>query len=986
MTPHEFVRKWKDHNLSERSAAQSHFIDLCKLLDHPAPTDADRDGTNYTFEKGVSKTGGGDGFADAWKRGFFAWEYKKRRRNLDAALEQLTRYASALENPPLHVACDTERFRIVTAWTNTVPKTYSISIEDLLDAEKITILHHVFHDPERLKPQRTRAQLTKEAADRFSTIATALQQRHPDKEAVAHFINQLVFCFFAEDVKVLPEGYFTKLLRTASSRPETTTRMLNDLFAAMASGGPHGVEDIRHFNGGLFDNQPALGLEQNEINALVKLGEEKWDQIDPTIFGTLFERFLDPDKRAQIGAHYTDAEKIMMIIDPVLVRPLLAEWEDAKANIRPIADKLAAVTPKSQSRGERKASDRAAQRLRSQAEAIRDQFLDRLRGVRILDPACGSGNFLYLALHALKDIENRIVLECEGMGLNNTPLYVGPENVMGIEINPLAAELARTTIWIGYIQWKIRNGIWAWDNPVLRKLNNIECRDALIASVPPTGGDAGEPETVMAEWPAAEFIVGNPPFLGGKLFRKGRPANRTNAAVPGLGDETTDTLFKVYKGEVPASCDLVAYWFYKAAEEARRGATRAFGFVATKSLVRGNSGRFLAEQMNRAGLEIRAAWTNEQWVIDGAQVRVSLICYDQIASGSRQLNGQTVDRVEHDLTEASLLLKAKLQPANKRIAFQGVKLNGPFQIDSDLARSMIAEPLNPNGLPNSRVIKRFFGNDDITQRDRDEWVIDFTEFPDGNEASLFTTPFEYTKKMVLDSRSSRGTGAATETDRLKSFWLMQRPRPTLRKAIQNLEWCVVVPETSEHLLFKITSTSQVFSGSVFVIASDRMDVFGVLESRFHKAWARNIGNRLGAGNQSRYNATFTFETYPFPEGMTPDLRSLDVNNPSSDAVASVARELNEMRFSWLNPRDLVEIMPEVSAEYPDRICPVSEEAAQKLKRRTLTELYNQWPQWLAELHDRLDRSVAAAYGWPEDISAENALEELIKLNLQRASE
>ena len=249
--------------------------------------------------------------------------------------------------------------------------------------------------------------------------------------------------------------------------------MLDQLFAAMEKGGVHGVEEIAHFNGGLFDGRRALELDHGDIDLLVALGSMEWDQIDPTIFGTLFERFLDPDKRAQIGAHYTDPEKIMMIVEPVIVRPLAREWEAAKARIAALLD--GSIKPPKSARTGKTLQPADA------AEGERAAFLDRLRAVRILDPACGSGNFLYLALHAVKDIENRVVLETRGAGALPAALLVGPEIVHGIELNPLAAELARTTIWIGYIQWKIRNAIFAKDDPILRRLGNIDCRDALVS-------------------------------------------------------------------------------------------------------------------------------------------------------------------------------------------------------------------------------------------------------------------------------------------------------------------------------------------------------------------------------------------------------------------------------------------------------------------------------------------------------------------------
>jgi len=241
----------------------------------------------------------------------------------------------------------------------------------------------------------------------------------------------------------------------------------------MEEGGEFDLTDIRHFNGGLFDGRGALELQQDEIGLLVAAGSLDWSQIDPTIFGTLFERFLDPDKRAQIGAHYTDTDKIMMIVEPVILRPLRQEWEEAKAETEQLVTKAVGLQGRAFDNAMRKAEERRA------------QFLERLQRVSILDPACGSGNFLYLALQGVKDIEHRANLECEALGLKSQTPMIGPEILHGIEINRHATELARTTIWIGHIQWAIRNGIYAWPSPILRRLDTIECRDALMRRVAP---------------------------------------------------------------------------------------------------------------------------------------------------------------------------------------------------------------------------------------------------------------------------------------------------------------------------------------------------------------------------------------------------------------------------------------------------------------------------------------------------------------------
>ena len=336
----------------------------------------------------------------------------------------------------------------------------------------------------------------------------------------------------------------------------------------MEHGGDFGLEKIAYFNGGLFDGSRALPLESGDIGLLQAAGSLDWSQIDPTIFGTLFERFLDPAKHGQIGNHYTDSEKVMMIVEPVILRPLHNEWAQIRAQIQPLAKKAGSIVPRTGSPGDVRDAANAARRALAPAIAIRDKFLDRLASVRILDPACGSGNFLYLALQVVKDLENRVVLECEAMGLSPRALTVGPEIVHGIEINPLAAELARTTIWIGDIQWGLRNGIYFRPTPILRKLDSIERRDALITAIssPSPTGKGEVVRHVEAEWPNAEFIIGNPPFLG------------TKKMIAALGEVYTNTIRNVYKSKLSPFSDLVCWWFEKAYQQIKDGKATRSGF------------------------------------------------------------------------------------------------------------------------------------------------------------------------------------------------------------------------------------------------------------------------------------------------------------------------------------------------------------------------------------------------------------------------
>jgi type II restriction/modification system DNA methylase subunit YeeA len=739
MTPQQFIHKWRPVALTERATAQTHFIDLCTLVGHEDPIASDPRGESFTFEKGVTKTGGGDGFADVWKKGFFAWEYKKKKRNLDDALAQLVRYAAALENPPLQVACDTDRFLIRTAWTNTVPKAYEFTLDDLGEPKNLEILHAVFYDPERLRPTETRAGITKEAADKFSTIALRLEGRGT-REEIAHFVNQLVFCFFANSVKLLPSGIFPKLLKAAAEEPDEAQKLFNELFAAMEKeGGRFALEKIAHFNGGLFDGRRALPLESGDIGLLQAAASLDWSQIDPTIFGTLFERFLDPDKRAQIGAHYTDPEKIMMIVDPVILRPLQEEWTKARGQIEGLLDGSAKPSEvRLDMPGRMQAGMRLGQRRRlspiEAAEGIRSQFLERLRMVTILDPACGSGNFLYLALQGVKDIELKANLESEALGLAPRVPVVGPEIVHGIEINPLAAELARTTIWIGDIQWRLRNGIYARPEPILRKLDSIECRDAVLTYS--ADGSATE-----ARWPEVEFIVGNPPFLGDKLM------------IVGLGEGYVAGLRRAFSERVRGGADLVMYWFEKARDGLGANPRVRIGLVATNS-IRSGANRDVLERIQKIG-SIFEAWSDEPWIVDGAAVRVSIVCFARSAEAQR-LDGIIVSTINSDLTsEAIDLTKVNRLRENQNIGFIGTQKTGKFEISGEIARQWLKLPVNPNKRPNSDVLKPWLNGSDVAGRPSGRWIIDFGVNREMRDAQLYEAPFEYLREGVFEARQGK---------------------------------------------------------------------------------------------------------------------------------------------------------------------------------------------------------------------------------------
>ncbi len=646
-----FIRRWEASTRNE-AAAKPHFLDLCDLLEVPRPTD-DPTGSAYAFEKEVAQSNGRKGWADVWRRDCFGWEYKSKGRDLDAAYDQLLRYAGALGNPPLLVTSDMARIVVRTNFTSAITTATEFDLEALRDASVRGRLRDCWLAPERWRPGTTRQALTERAAADFAELARRLRERGHPAEAVAHFVNRLVFCLFANDVRLLPAGMLDELLALATREPGGFAEAAGMLFRAMRErGGRIGFRSVPWFNGRLFDDDAALPLLADDVALLNRAATHDWSQVDPSIFGTLFERGLDPDKRSQLGAHYTDRGKIELLVGAVVTRPLTAEWEAAKLKIttamaeRAAMLKEALATPvgalvlaganavTAETQAARKEMRRTAERrsrrmaaLLAEADTVYRAFLARLCAFRVLDPACGSGNFLYVSMLALKDLELRVSVDAEAMGLEPSFPAIGPEAVLGIEVNPFAAELARVYVWIGHIQWARRNGYPPPTDPILRKLDTIECRDAVLA-------EDGTP----APWPAADAVVGNPPFLGDK------------AMIGTLGEGYTRRLRGAYAGRVPGGADLVCYWFEKAREAIEAGQTRRADLVATNS-IRGGANRRVLDRITQTGM-IFEAWSDEPWTLDGAAVRVSMVCFAAAASGSPKLNGHVVSQITADLNGA----------------------------------------------------------------------------------------------------------------------------------------------------------------------------------------------------------------------------------------------------------------------------------------------------------------------------------------------
>ena len=1009
MTVADFIAKWSRFSGKEMSAYQEHFNDLCRVLAHPTPVESDPTGAeSFCFQKRVVKDAElfgvmelfdeytaaptERGFADVWKKSHFAWEYKGPGKDLEAAYRQLLRYREALLNPPLLVVCDFQRILIRTNFNGAVQQTYDLPLAKLDTPDSLRVLRALFFDPDSLRPDRTARQVTEELAARIGDVARSLQKRESVELCdartrqehrvgqrknlrVAQFLNRITFCLFAEDVGLLPKGLFGEITAAGLKDPAFFAQLTESLFRIMSEGGVYGSHRIRHFNGDLFKEATVFELTADEIAALAAAAAADWQSIEPSIFGTLFQRALDEEHRAQLGAHYTSPEDIRTLLEPVLMAPLRLEWAELKRGM--LADYRVG-----------KASPKARKAL--------DAFLKRLQSLVVLDPACGSGNFLYLSLQLLLDLEKQVVAFAATLGIELLP-EVDVRQLRAIEINPYAFELAQVSVQIGYLQWMRANGFTLDRSPVLQKLGGFECADALMREAfgarPTSLQDAQDAEHADDNgvkaynerlWPKCDVIVGNPPFLGDKLMR-GQ-----------LGDEYVSELRHVFYGRVPGQADLCCYWFEKARAVIAEGNCKRAGLLATQG-IRGGANREVLNAIKKTG-NIFFAESDRPWILDGANVHVSMVGFDDGAEKTRILDGHAVTDINPNLTGGANSTGAIELKTNVDVCYIGTTKKAPFDIAESDARKFLMEP-NPNGLPSSDVVVPYLNADAVTKRNPNTWIIDFPVNLSEQKCEGYAVAFEYVRKHVLPLRLNH-----REVVQHKYWWRLARPCPELLAKLQKLNRFLVTTIVSKHRLFawQTVPTNPDHAVAAFARTDDLF--FGVLHSRFHEVWALRMGTRLET--RPRYTPSTCFETFPFPDGVLcasePDAKFPD--------ISSAAKELNALREGWLNPPEWTRVetltfpgtvgglwdryIDKATIEdrrdfkvgtvrYP-RLVPRDAECATRLKDRTLTKLYNERPTWLATCHARLDAAVAAAYGWPADLTDDAILERLLALNLERA--
>ncbi|PAP78616.1 hypothetical protein BSZ37_01960 [Rubrivirga marina] len=1020
----EFLRDAAASGGAERANAQTFLNGLADVLgvERPHYATGDTRADAYVYERPLTFRDGrqSKGFVDLYKRGAFVLETKQgadakrteggrklrqghgRRgtraweATMQAARNQAEGYARNLEAaeppPPFVVVCDVGFCLDLYADFSGSGRLYRpfpdaernrVRLGDLADPETRATLAAVFEDPLSLDPARRQARVTVELADELATLATSLDGATDadgapmDAEAVASFLSRCLFSMFAEDAGLIPEGAFRRLLEAYADDLDHLPHALAHFFRTMDEGGYVGEvrEHVRRFNGLLFKDTRTPRLTEDQRAALLDASRSDWAEVEPSIFGTLIERALDPAERHALGAHFTPRAYVERLVGPTVLEPLREEWDGARAAATQLIERA------------EDASGGQRTRLRNEARAVLAGFLTRLASVRVLDPACGSGNFLYVTFAGLKALEDEARRAAEGLvgEAVGEGFGVTPRQMRGIELNARAAAIADLVLWIGYLQWHRRRygGSQPLPEPVLEGYGQVEHRDAVLT-------EAGEP----APWPDAEFIVGNPPFLG-----KGEPMRTA------LGQGYLDALAKAYPA-VPGSADFVLYWWHRSAEAVRRGEVQRFGLVTTNSLPQTFNRRVIDRQLDgepvadRPGadglftgggevpsLALAFAIPDHPWVdsADAADVRVAMttgVRADDFPPDAGRLAVVTHERdddgdgiaevdltdyvgsINADLTVGADVTQAEPLDANQGISSVGSMFSGRgFVLTPDEAERMKAQ------VGDDPHVRPTLNGRDLTAPPRERYALDFYGLTADETRDRYPEAFE---RLVREVKPAR------DTNRRKSYrenwWLFAEPRPTLRSALAGLPRYIATPETAKHRLFQFLDASILPEHKIIAIAFDDAYHLGVLSSSVHGEWADRAGGRLGVGNDPVYNTTRCFQPFPFPN--------------ATDAQADAIRQFGEAIDAHRKARQ---------SEHPGLGLTDLYNAVQALRLgRDLTAKERRaaddgLAHTLLDLHRRLDRAVLDAYGWG-DLDAEAptfraaVLDRLVALNAERRAE
>jgi hypothetical protein len=1071
VTVDEFIAKWKPSGGNERANTQMFVTDLCELLalPKPEPTQSDTGVNDYVFERHVIKEeiGGGtsNGWIDLYKRDAFILEAKQGSardaeavdRGLGESLRDLFgqtaadrfkrgmakrgtgQWASAMQRaagqaegyakalpkdhgwPPFLLASDVGYCIDVYANFARDGRSYApfpdrrkfrIELEDLRDEKVRERLRAIWLTPMSLDPSAEAARVTREVAAHLAALAKDIERRESNPDRVAAFLMRLLFTMFAEDTGLIPKESFSNLLKKVRDRPENLKPQLNALWEAMDTGGFAGAlgesgETVRRFNGYLFKDRTALDLSSGEIEVLIKAAEAKWDHVEPAIFGTLLERALNPKERAKLGAHYTPRAYVERLVQPTIMEPLREDWLGARTAAMEAAE----------------AGDK------EKARRLVEEFHGKLARTKVLDPACGTGNFLYVALARMKELEGEVLELLEELGDRQylaeiSGHTVTPENFLGIELNPRAAEIAQLVLWIGYLQWHFRvNGEDRMpEPPVLRDVKTIECRDALIewdskelerdASGKPLtrwDGTTLKPQAStgrlipdesaraeifryiqprQAKWPEADFIIGNPPFIGCRRMR-------TRLSSPYV--DALRTAYNDLSGEI----DFVMYWWARAASSVATRKARRFGLITTKTIAQSSNRSVLRnyiETERTHSMHLAFAIPNHPWHDQEttAAVRIAMtvgaaraepgtlmaVASERRVKREVQLEFATSHgRINVDLTIGTDVASAKALKANSRICWMGVKMSGEgFKFDGDRRREF-----ENDGVPLDRM-PRVFAGTDVSELRKPVYALDFFDLSETQLRERYPTAYDYLLIHVKPERDQNNREAYSE-----EWWRFVETRPRLRASTQALDRYIATSETSTYPIFTfVRRAGLIVDGSVIAVASEDPWILGVLSSRLHQEWAVRAGGRQGAGDDPRYQNEVCFDPFPFPDTK---------NDALKQQVRDAAEKLDTLR------KDVLARHPDLTLTNVYTVLErlrAMERSGGALGEKDRDVGERGCAGLIRQYHDQIDAAVAEAYGWGDLIESspmqgpgplvwvsgadELMLERLLTLNKERIAE
>lgn len=1051
-----FIDRWAASGGSERANFQTFANELCQVLGLPIPDPATKAtrANSYCFEHPVTfiHTGSqSSGYIDLYRAGHFVMEAKQgigatqpedpaqpallpnlpsatrkghgtrgTRRWDDTMLRarnQADGYARAVSRddgwPPFLLIVDVGHVIEVYAdfsgqgqgYTQYPDgKSYRITMDDLRDEKVQDRLRLIWTDPQALDPSRISAQVTREVADRLAALGRSFEGQGHEPETVARFLMRCLFTMFAEDVDLIPAKSFSDLLKRLRGHPEHAAPALKALWETMNTGGfsPVLMADLKTFNGGLFKDADAPPLSEIQLSLLIEAASRDWREVEPAIFGTLLERALDKRQRHKLGAHYTPRAYVERLIVPTVMDPLRADWRDVQT---------AAVAL-------------AAQGKEGEARDTVRAFHARLCEIRVLDPACGSGNFLYVALELMKRLEGEVTALLADLGETQKLMHirrdgeiaytVDPSQFLGIELNPWAAAVAELVLWIGYLQWHFRtHGNAAPAEPVLRDFENIENRDAVLTwtesrprldasgkpvtrwdgqttiTHPVTGEQVPDPDARVqvldylkpqpAQWPEAEFIVGNPPFIGASRMRDA------------LGDGYAEALWAAYP-RMPQSADFVMFWWEKAAlaargwkpatDKSRAKGARRFGFITTNSLRQTFNRKVLEPHLSdpKTPLSLTFAIPDHPWVDagDGAAVRIAMTVAEagktpgrlgtvtDERKGEYEAEGRPVRfEIEKGKIFADLRIGADVSgsrplQSNQDLGFMGVIPVGMgFVIEPQEAR---AWGYDLASLP--EVIRPYMNGSNLIHGKADRLIIDFFGLDEAEARNNYPALYQ----RVLDTVRPVRLQVARRGHREK-WWLYGEARHGMRSALSDLDRYIATVETAKHRTFSFLPKSFLPDQKLRVLAISDAAALAVLSSRPHVLWADASGGRLGVGNDLVYNHSKCFDPFPFP----------DPTEAQKAHLRSLGEQLDAHRKAQqkAHPKLTLTAMYNVLEKL---------RAGERIEGKD-RETYDQGLIGiLRDLHDQIDAAVAEAYGWPADLTDDEILHRLVDLNRERATE